>query len=70
MKELTREEMCAIDAGGVGGFIIGYMFGAIVGMVGSGIMAATGSPQEDVSAFLMSSLVTGGAIGAMFTGPV
>ena len=69
MKELTKEEMYSIDAGGFGGFIIGYMFGAIVGMVGGGIMAATGSSQEDVSAFVMSSLATGGGIGALFTGP-
>lgn len=68
--EINKMEKSELNGGGVGGFICGYTIGAAVGLVGGSVMAATGQSEENVQAFIYSSIVTGGAVGAMFTGPV
>ena len=68
--DINEKEKVELNGGGVGGFICGYTIGAAVGLVGGSVMAVTGQSEENVQAFIYSSLVTGGAVGAMFTGPV
>lgn len=70
MEELNVKEMKEINGGGVGGFIIGFMAGTTVAYVGIPILCAMGKTEDEIQAFMYSSMVTGGAIGAMFTGPV
>lgn len=73
MKKLEcikQNDLLDVNGGGVGGFIVGCLAGSTVGLIGAPIVALTGGTQEDVEEFFLSSIVTGGAVGAMFTGPV
>jgi|GEM_PF-4901096 len=68
--EITEKEIQEINGGGVGGFVIGYFIGSVVGFVGTPIVYMTTNDEDAAQAFFISAPVTGGAIGAMFTGPV
>lgn len=69
MEELSYSEMYEVDGGALGSFIIGYMFGGVVALVGGGIMKATGQSQKDIDKFVYSTLTIGGSIGALFPAP-
>lgn len=69
MKELSYNEMCEVNGGGLGSFIIGYMFGGVVALVGGGIMKATGQSQEDIDKFIYCTLTIGGSVGTFFPAP-
>lgn len=68
--EITEEEIQKINGGGVGGFMVGYFIGAVVGYIGAPIVYAVTNDDDASQAFFISAPVTGGAIGSMFTGPV
>lgn len=68
--DFTEKEIQEINGGGVGGFVVGYFLGAVVGYVGTPIVYAVTKDEDTAQAFFISSPVTFGAIGSMFTGPV
>ena len=69
LYDITDNEALEINGGGVAGFVAGYFIGAVVGYVGAPIVLAVTDDTDAMQAFLISAPVTGGAIGAMFTGP-
>lgn len=68
--ELSVKELEEINGGGVGGFLVGYFIGSTVALVGVPVLCAMGKTEDEIQTFMYSSIITGGAIGAMFTGPV
>jgi len=39
-------------------------------LVGTPILVVAGCNEDEVQTFIYSSLITGGAVGSLFTGPV
>lgn len=68
--ELSVKDLEKINGGGVGGFVVGYLIGSTVALAGAPVLCAMGKTEDEIQTFMYSSLITGGAIGAMFTGPV
>lgn len=68
--ELSVKDLEKINGGGVGGFVVGYLIGSTVALIGAPVLCAMGKTEDEIQTFMYSSLITGGAIGAMFTGPV
>lgn len=67
---MDNRELDFINGGGVGGFVVGTLIGSTVALVGTPILVATGNDEDAVQTFIYSSIVSGMAIGSMFTGPV
>lgn len=67
--ELKEDDVKNINGGGVAGFVVGYMLGAVAGYVALPIMSACGGTQEESAQVFLSCIAIGAAIGSVCTGP-
>ncbi len=68
--DMSVDELDGLNGGGVGGFVIGYMAGTVVGYIGLAGIAAAGGTREQGAQVLLASITTFSSLGALCTGPV
>lgn len=69
-SELEVKTLEEVNGGGAGGFIVGYMLGAVAGYIATPVMAVCGGTQEECAKVFLSCITIGATLGVVATGPV